>query len=121
MNFQRFLHTYYKMGALIEDQNSEFMHFWNNRRFLLPESDEILCLYCLAVNLLYKLQCIINKTLITLLHKDWQLKKNSSFDILSLADQLHYSKYILYEDPKLQDLYLRKPNFELSSRRENDV
>lgn len=91
--------TFYKIDLLLEHQNGEFKRFCANRGSFLQESDELFRLYTLSVDCLQKLQRSMNRIIIEKDRKRRHPKKNSSFDILSLADQFHQLKSTLPEEP----------------------
>lgn len=86
------MQTFYKIDLLLEHQNGKFKRFQSDRGSSLQEFDELFCMHALTIDSLQKMCRIINKTIIARIHKERQSEKNSLFDILSLVDQLHYSK-----------------------------
>ena len=85
-------YIFYEMNLLFEHQNGEFKRFRSNRGFSLQESDEMFRLHALSVDALRKVRSSLNKVIIGREQSDYHPTKDSSFDILSLADQLYRSK-----------------------------
>lgn len=85
--------TFYKMDLLLEHQNGEFKRFRSDQGSLLQESNELFCLHALSVNALRKVRSSMNEIIIGHQKKGYHPQKDASFDILSLADQLHWSHF----------------------------
>lgn len=92
--------TFYEMDLLLEHQNGEFKRFRSDRGSSLQESDELFCLHALTVDSLQKLRRAMNKTITARENKGLHPEKDASFDILTLADQLHRSKSTIPEGPE---------------------
>ncbi|MCJ1344729.1 hypothetical protein MMC31_002932, partial [Peltigera leucophlebia] len=69
------------------------------------ESDELFRVHALMVDSLQKLRRAMNKTITARVHKGRHPEKDSSFDILSLVDQLHRSKSNVPEGPEQGKIY----------------
>lgn len=85
-------HTFYEMDLLLEHQNGEFKRFRSDRGSSLQESDEMFRLHALSVDTLRKVRLSLNKTVVGRQRSGYHPTKDASFDILSLADQLHRSR-----------------------------
>lgn len=97
--------NFYKMNLLLEYQNSEFKRFRANYGSSLQESDKLFQLHALLVDCLQKLQHSMNKIITGRKRKEHHPKKNLSFDILSLADQLHWLKSTVPERSEQGKIY----------------
>lgn len=82
-------HTFYEMDLLLEYQNGEFKRFRSNRDSSLQESNEMFRLHALSVDALRKVRSSLNKVIIGRERSGYHPTKDSLFDILSLANQLH--------------------------------
>ena len=82
-------HTFYKMDLLFEHQNGEFKRFHSNQSSSLQKSNEMFRLHTLLMDALRKVRSSLNKVIIGRKRLGYHPTKNSLFDILSLADQLH--------------------------------
>lgn len=98
-------HTFYEMDLLFEHQNGEFKQFHTDRGSSLQESNEIFCLHALSVDSLCKVRSSFNKVIVGRERSGYHPTKDRSFDILSLADQLHRSKSIDPCGPKQEKIY----------------
>lgn len=92
--------TFYEMDLLLEHQNGEFKRFRADRGSSLQESDEMFRLHALSVDTLKKVRSSMNRIIIGQERGGRHPQKDSSFDILSLADQLHRSKSTIPEGPE---------------------
>lgn len=84
--------TFYKMDLFLKHQNGEFKRFRADKNSSLQESDELFRLHALLVNALRKVRTSINRIVIGRERDGKHPQKDASFDILSLADQLHRFK-----------------------------
>lgn len=98
-------HTFYEMDLLLEHQNREFKRFQNDRGSFLQESDEMFRLYALSVDALQKVRLSLNKNVVGRHRSGYHPIKDASFDILSLADQLHRSKSTHPTGPQSGKIY----------------
>ncbi len=99
------LQTFYKIDLLLEHQNGEFKRFRADRGSSLQESDEIFRLHALSVDMLRKVRSSMNRIVIGKERDGYHPQKDASFDILSLADQLHRSKSTYPEGPEQGKIY----------------
>lgn len=81
--------TFYEMDLLFKHQNGEFKWFRSDRGSSLQKTDEMLKLHFLTVSTLIKVRQAMNRVIVGREQKKRHLTKNASFDILSLANQLH--------------------------------
>lgn len=72
---------------------------------MLQESDEMFRLHTLSINTLKKVRISMNQVIIGQEPRAKHLQKDSSFDILSLANQLYRSKSTLPEGPEQGKIY----------------
>lgn len=93
------------MDLLFEHQNGEFKRFRTNRSSFLQESDEMFRLHALPVDFLRKVRSSLNKVIVGRERSGYHLTKDPSFDILSLADQLHRSKSTDPSGPEQGKIY----------------
>lgn len=93
------------MDLLLEHQNGEFKRFYTDHRLSLQESNKMFWLYTLLVDILRKVRSSINRIIIENEKNGFYPSKNASFDILSLADQLHRSKSTYSDSPKHSKIY----------------
>lgn len=98
-------HTFYEMDLLLEHQNGEFKRFRNDRGSSLQESDEMFRLHALSVDALQKVRLSLNKNVVGQHRSGYHPTKDASFDILSLADQLHRSKSTHPTGPQSGKIY----------------
>lgn len=77
------------MDLLLEHQNGEFKRFCADKGSSLQESNEMFRLYTLSVDALKKVRFSMNRVVVGRQRAGRHPQKDSSFDILSLADQLH--------------------------------
>lgn len=114
-------HIFYEINLLLEYRNGEFKRFQNNRGSSLQESDEIFRLHTLLVDALRKVRLSLNKNVVSQHQSGYHPTKDASFDILSLADQLHRSKLTHPTGPQSGKIYFSEnqiPNL-LKQRKEN--
>lgn len=97
--------SFYKMDLLLEHQNREFKRFSANHGLSLQESDEMFRLHALSVDALRKVRSSINCIIIGKERDGYHPTKDASFDILSLADQLHRLKSTYLEGTKHDKIY----------------
>ena len=97
--------TFYEMNLLLEHQNGEFKRFRADRGSSLQESDELFRLHALSVNALRKVRTSMNRIVIGRERDGKHPQKDASFDILSLADQLHRSKSTDPKGPEQGKIY----------------
>ena len=97
--------TFYEMDLLLEHQNGEFKRFRSDRGSSLQESDEMFRLHALSVDTLRKVRSLMNRIIIGRERDGYHPQKDSSFDILSLADQLHRSRSTFLEGPERGKIY----------------
>lgn len=100
--------TFYKINLLLKYQNREFKHFGSNYSSFLQEIDKMFRLYALLVYMLRKIRFSINQIIIGWERNDYYPQKNSSFDILSLANQLYKFRSTFFEGPKHSKIYFLK-------------
>lgn len=109
------------MDLLLEHQNDEFKRFRVDRGSSLQESDEMFRyitilkmlfkanleyrLHALSVDTLQRVRRLLNRIIICRERKGCHPQKDSSFDLLSLADQLNRSKSALPDGPKHGKIY----------------
>lgn len=74
------------MDLLLEHQNRGFNQFCLSRGSFLQETDQRFRLHALLVDALANVRHVINQVIIRQEQKGWHPNKDSSFDILSLAD-----------------------------------
>ncbi|MCJ1346490.1 hypothetical protein MMC31_004707 [Peltigera leucophlebia] len=98
-------HTFYEMDLLLKHQNGEFKRFKADRGSSLQETDVMFRLHALSVDPLRQIRRIMNKIVIGRERKGNHTEKDSSFDILSLADQLYWSKSTDPDGPQRGKLY----------------
>ncbi|MCJ1464122.1 hypothetical protein MMC07_002735, partial [Pseudocyphellaria aurata] len=91
VNLRGLPNTFYEMDLLLEHQNGEFKRFQADRGSSLQESNELFHLHALSVETLRTVRSGMNRVVIGHQRKGYHLQKDASFDILSLADQLHRS------------------------------
>lgn len=84
--------SFYKVDLLLEHQNGEFKRFRSDRGSSLQETDQMFKLHALSVNALAKVRRLMNRIVIGRERKSRHPIKDSSFDILSLSDQLYRSR-----------------------------
>ena len=108
INLRKLPHTFYEMDLILEHQNGKFKQFRADRGSLLQERDEMFKLHLLSVDALLKIRQAMNKVIIGRKQLGRHHIKNSSFDILSLADQLYRSKSTVPEGPKPGKVYFSK-------------
>lgn len=77
---------------LLEHQNGKFKRFRADRGSSLQESKQMFWLHALSVDSLRKVRSSMNKIIVGWERSGLNREKNTSFDILSLADQLYQSK-----------------------------
>ena len=97
--------SFYEMDLLLEHQNGEFKRFRTDRGSSLQESDEMFRLHALSVDTLKKVRTSMNRVIIGQERGSRHPQKDSSFDILSLANQLYRSKSTLPEGPEQGKIY----------------
>ena len=97
--------TFYEMDLLLEHQNGEFKRFRADQGSFLQESDEMFRLHALSVDALKKVRSSINRVIIGKERDGCRPQKDASFDILSLADQLHRSRSTYPEGPERGKIY----------------
>lgn len=85
-------HTFYEIDLILEHQNRELKRFQADRGSLLQERDEMFKLHLLSMDALSKIRRAMNKVIIRRKRLEKHLIKDSSFDILSFANQLYRSK-----------------------------
>ena len=103
--------TFYEMDPLLEYQNGEFKRFQSDRSLFLQESNEMFRLHALSVDTLRKIRSSMNRIIIGRERDGYQPQKDSSFNILSLADQLHRSMSIFFEGPEHGKIYFSENQF----------
>lgn len=101
----RLPHTFYEMDLLIEHQNGEFKRFLADRGLSLQESNEMFWLHSLSVDTLRKVRFSMNKVIAGRNQTGRHSTKDASFDILSLADQLYWSKSTNPHGPEHGKIY----------------
>lgn len=92
--------TFYEMNLLLEHPNGEFKRFQTDRRSSLQETNDMFRLHALLVDTLRKVKSSINRIIIGRERDGYHPQKDSSFDILSMADQLHRSRSTYLEGSK---------------------
>ena len=97
--------TFYEMDLLLEHQNGEFKRFCADRGSSLQESDEMFCLHALSVDALRKVRLSINRVVVGRQRAGRHPQKDTSFDILSLVDQVHRSKSTDPKGPEQRKIY----------------
>lgn len=97
--------SFYKMDLLLEHQNGEFKRFRADRGSSLQESDEMFWLHALSVDALRKVRSSMNRIVVGKERDEYRPTKDTSFDILSLADQLHRSKSTYSEGSEHGKIY----------------
>ena len=97
--------TFYEIDLLLEHQNGEFKRFRSDRGSSLQETDEMLKLHSLTVSTLIKVRQAMNRVIVGREQKGRHPTKDASFDILSLADQLHRSRSTIPEGPEAGKIY----------------
>lgn len=90
-NFQGLSDSFYKIDLLLEHQNGKFKQFRTDHGSSLQESDEMFRLHALSVDPLKKVRTSMNRVIIGQERGAKHPQKNSSFDILSLANQFYRS------------------------------
>lgn len=93
------------MDLLLEHQNGEFKRFQADCGSSLQESNYLFKLHALTADPLQKARRAMNKIVIGRQRKSCHPEKNTSFDILSLADQLHRSKSTDLQGPEQGNIY----------------
>lgn len=97
--------TFYEMDLILEHQNGEFKRFRSDRGSSLQETDQMFRLHALSVDPLRKVRLMMNEIIVGRERKGRHPEKDSSFDILSLADQLHRSKSTNPDGPQKGKIY----------------
>lgn len=82
-------HTFYEMNLLLEHQNGEFKRFRSDRGSSLQETGQMFRMHALSVDTLAKIRRSMNRVIIDRERSSIHPTKDASFDILTLADQLH--------------------------------
>ena len=97
--------SFYEVDLLLEHQNGEFKRFRSDRGSSLQETDQMFKLHALSVDALAKVRRVMNKVVIGRERKGRHPIKDSSFDILSLSDQLYRSRSTVPEGPRQGHIY----------------
>lgn len=97
--------TFYEMDLLLKHQNGEFKWFQTDRGSFLQKTDDMFWLHTLSIDTLKKVRSSMNWIIIGRKRDGYHPQKDSSFDILSLADQLHRSRSTYLEGPKRGKIY----------------
>ena len=105
VNLQGKAKCFYEMDLLLEHQNGAFKRFRSDRGSSLQETDQMFRLNALTVDALAKVRQVMNRVIIGRERDSYHPTKNSSFDILSLADQLHRSRSTTPEGPEPRKVY----------------
>ncbi len=97
--------SFYEMDLLLEHQNRAFKRFCADGGSFLQETDGMFRLHALTIDVLTKVRQIMNKIIVGQEQEGYHPKKDSFFDILSLADHLYRSRSTTPKSPQPGKVY----------------
>lgn len=93
------------MDLLFKHKNDDFKRFKSDRASFLQEKDQMFKLHALLVDTLTKVRRSVNREIVGQERKTFHPTKDASFDIFSLANQLHCPKSTWPEGPETGKIY----------------